>query len=251
MRAYGRMCSPPDNLDHRAKGGNPCLEQTLESYEMCCLVETFPHRHETREDFLQTLRIALTYAKSVTLGPTHWPQSNAIMLRNRRIGTSLSGIAQFIGSRGLHELKDWCESGYDTVKQQDRVLSERFGVPMSIKTTCIKPSGTVSLLAGSTPGMHYPESRFYIRRMRLSNASELLESIIRAGYKVEPAVGSEDTSVVVEVPVDAGDGGMFVFVKGVYEGWWEKWLFLSLLILCLCMTCDAYRVWCIASAHTG
>ena len=24
-------------------GGNPCLEQSLESYELCCLVETFPN----------------------------------------------------------------------------------------------------------------------------------------------------------------------------------------------------------------
>ena len=30
-----------DDKDHRAMGGNPCLEQTLESYELCCLVETF------------------------------------------------------------------------------------------------------------------------------------------------------------------------------------------------------------------
>lgn len=207
MRAYGRMCDPPDYADHRARGGNPCLEQTLESYEMCCLVETFPHRHDTQEDFLRTLQMAMTYAKSVTLGPTHWPQSNAIMLRNRRIGTSLSGVAQFIAARGLNELKDWCEKGYATVKSQDQELSERFGVPLSIKTTCIKPSGTVSLLAGSTPGMHYPESRFYIRRLRLSVMSELLEPIRQAGFRVEPAVGSEDSSVVVEVPIDAGDGG--------------------------------------------
>ena len=50
-------------------------------------------------------------------------------------------------------------------------------VPSSIKTTSVKPSGTVSLLAGATPGVHYPESRFYIRRMRLSNQSELLEPL--------------------------------------------------------------------------
>ena len=43
------MGDPPNNVDHRAMGGNPCLEQTLESYEMCCLVETFPYRYETRD----------------------------------------------------------------------------------------------------------------------------------------------------------------------------------------------------------
>ena len=39
-------------------GGNPCLEQTLESYEMCCLVETFPANHDSLADFLVTLRYA-------------------------------------------------------------------------------------------------------------------------------------------------------------------------------------------------
>jgi ribonucleoside-triphosphate reductase len=97
---YSRMVDPPDYKDYRAKGGNPCLEQTLESMELCCLVETFPMNHDDIEDFLETLKYAFLYAKTVTLGTTHWPESNAVMLRNRRIGTSMSGIAQFISKRG-------------------------------------------------------------------------------------------------------------------------------------------------------
>ena len=70
-------------LEFGCAGGNPCLEQTLESCELCCLVETFPHRHSDLKDFIATLRAALLYAKTVTLGPTHWPSSNAVMARNR------------------------------------------------------------------------------------------------------------------------------------------------------------------------
>ena len=51
MRAYGRMCEPPNYKDIKAAGGNPCLEQTLESHETCCLVETFPMNHSTYEEF--------------------------------------------------------------------------------------------------------------------------------------------------------------------------------------------------------
>ena len=57
MRDFGRMGDPPDFRDKRAKGGNPCLEQTLESYELCCLVETFPHNHESLDDFKRTLKV--------------------------------------------------------------------------------------------------------------------------------------------------------------------------------------------------
>jgi len=51
MREYSRMGDPKDYRDKLAAGGNPCLEQTLESYEMCCLVETFPHNHQSYEEF--------------------------------------------------------------------------------------------------------------------------------------------------------------------------------------------------------
>ena len=206
MQKYSRMKNGGDNKDHRVMGGNPCLEQSLESYELCCLVETFPANHDSLEDYQRTLKYAYLYAKTVTLGRTHWSDTNRVMLRNRRIGCSVSGVAQFITSRGLDELQNWLESGYDTIQDWDKQYSDWFAVPKSIKTTSVKPSGTVSLLVGATPGMHYPESRFYIRRMRLSKHSELIEPLKKAGYKLEPAFGSEDSTMVVEVPVDVGEG---------------------------------------------
>ena len=206
MRKFSRMQNGGDNKDHRVAGGNPCLEQSLESYELCCLVETFPFNHDSLEDYQRTLKYAYLYAKTVTLGKTHWSETNRVMLRNRRIGCSVSGVAQFITKNGMEELRNWLESGYDTIQEWDKVYSDWFAVPKSIKTTSVKPSGTVSLLVGATPGMHYPESRFYIRRMRLSKHSELLEPLRKAGYKLEPAFGSEDSTMVVEVPVDVGEG---------------------------------------------
>ncbi|GLE07257.1 hypothetical protein PINS_up017317 [Pythium insidiosum] len=205
MRNYGRMNGVKDDRDRRASGGNPCLEQTLESYEMCCLVETFPANHDSLEDYLKTLRFAFMYAKTVTLGQTHWPRTNRVMLRNRRIGCSMSGIAQFISEKGLEEFRQWCEAGYDAIQAYDTEISERFAIPRSIKTTSIKPSGTVSLLAGATPGMHYPESRFYIRRMRLDKYSELVPALKAAGYGIEPAVEAPDSTLVVSIPVDVGE----------------------------------------------
>jgi len=206
MKHYSRMKNGGDDKDHRVSGGNPCLEQSLESYELCCLVETFPHNHDSLEDYLTTLKYAYLYAKTVTLGKTHWPETNRVMLRNRRIGCSVSGIAQFITHRGQGELRKWLETGYDKLQEYDKGYSDWFAVPRSIKTTSVKPSGTVSLLAGATPGLHYPESRHYIRRIRLSNLSPLIKPLEKAGYKIEPAFGSEDSTVVVEVPVDMGDG---------------------------------------------
>jgi adenosylcobalamin-dependent ribonucleoside-triphosphate reductase len=198
---YSRMNGKIDNKDHRAAGGNPCLEQTLEPYEMCCLVETFPTRHETNIDFQRTLKFAYLYAKTVTLGTTHWVETNRVQLRNRRIGTSVSGVAQFIDKRGIDELEHWLENGYETIQYYDDIYSNWLAIPKSIKTTSVKPSGTVSLLAGVTPGVHYPESNYYIRRIRLSVNSDLIPHLLEAGYKVEPDVKEPNDTMVVEIPV--------------------------------------------------
>ncbi len=206
MKAYGRMADAPNWKDRRASGGNPCLEQTLESYELCCLVETFPNNNESVEDYLETLKYASLYAKSVTLGQTHWPETNRVMLRNRRIGCSMSGIAQFVADKGLGQLQAWMDKGYAHIQTLDENYSDWMAIPRSIKTTSIKPSGTVSLLAGATPGIHFPESRYYIRRMRLGIGSNLVPALEKAGYKLEPAFGSEETTLVVEIPVDVGEG---------------------------------------------
>ena len=217
MREYGRMADEPNFKDHRAMGGNPCLEQTLESYELCCLVETFPNNHESLEDYMTTLKYAYLYAKTVTLGKTHWPETNRVMLRNRRIGCSMSGIAQFIANRGLGKLREWMDVGYGHIQQLDKEYSDWMAIPRSIKTTSIKPSGTVSLLAGATPGIHFPESRYYIRRMRLGKDSNLVAPLEKAGYKIEPAFGSEDTTLVVEIPVDVGEGVRTVDKVSMWE----------------------------------
>ena len=206
MKNYSRMCDEPDKKDYRVMGGNPCLEQSLENYEECCLVESFLNRAESQEDFLRTLKFAYLYAKTVTLVNTHCAETNRVQLRNRRIGCSVTGIAQFLSKKSLHDLNGWLKVGYSTVKYWDNIYSEWFCIPKSIKMTSVKPSGTVSLLAGATPGMHFPESRFYIRRMRLANNSPLVKPLQDAGYLVEPCVGSETTTVVVEIPIDVGEG---------------------------------------------
>ncbi|MDP2628288.1 MAG: fused protease/ribonucleoside-triphosphate reductase [Nanoarchaeota archaeon] len=205
MRAYGRMGDPANYKDKKAKGGNPCLEQSLESYELCDLVENPLNRHKNKEDFLRTLKFAYMFAKTVTLGETHWQETNRVLLRNRRIGCSVSGIAQFINERGIGELKDWLREGYDVVQHYDEIYSDWLTIPRSIKTTSVKPSGTVSLLAGATPGVHYPASEYYLRRVTLAKNSELIEPLKKAGFVLEDAK-YDKSSTLVEFPIHIGKG---------------------------------------------
>lgn len=200
VREYGRMADAPDNRDYRARGVNPCGEQALESQECCTLVETFPIHHETLDDFKATLKIAYLYGKAVTLLPTHWPETNEVMGRNHRIGCSVTGQAEFAEKYGWHELRTWLDEGYETICKRDKVYSEWLGVRESIKKTSVKPSGTVSLLAGCTPGVHWPTADVYIRRLRLSVHDPLVDCLSDAGYEVEPDFMDPAHTVVVSLP---------------------------------------------------
>jgi ribonucleoside-triphosphate reductase len=186
--------------DANVAGFNPCSEQQLHDGECCCLVETFPAKHDSYEDYLKTLKCAYLYGKTVTLVNTHWPETNAMMLKNRRIGLSQSGIIQAFNRHGRRTMLEWSDNAYDHIQQLDKEYSDWLCVPKSVRTTSIKPSGTVSLLNGSTPGIHFPEDEYYIRRIRFSKTSPLLDSLLEAGYTIEDDEYSPNTACV-EFPV--------------------------------------------------
>jgi adenosylcobalamin-dependent ribonucleoside-triphosphate reductase len=201
-RKYGRLADPANNKDHRVAGFNPCAEQSLESYECCTLVETYLGRHDSLDDYKRTLKFAYLYAKTVTLLPTHWEETNAIMQRNRRIGTSMSGVADFADTNGMPVLREWMDQGYKTIQRYDNIYSEWLGVRESIKMTTVKPSGTVSILAGESPGVHWtPGGKYFNRTIRFSNDDPMLPLFKMANYKVEPAAESPDTTSVVYFPI--------------------------------------------------
>ena len=204
IQDYGRMIDGlQSGIDGGAMGSNPCVEQSLESYELCCLVETFPSHHETAEEYLRTLKFAYLYAKTVTLLATHNPRTNSVMLRNRRIGLSQSGIVQAFQKFGRRKvLINFCDAGYKEINRWDEIYSRWLCVTKSLKKTSVKPSGTVSLLAGVTPGIHYPEALTYWRRVRVAKNSVLLKALERAGYHIEPDLKDAERTVVVKFAID-------------------------------------------------
>jgi len=177
----------PDN--HMGVFGNSLTYQ-------CNLVESFPFNHEDANDYIRTLKFAYLYAKTVTLLPTHNVRTNAVTLRNRRIGLSQSGIVQAFHKFGRRKvLHDFCDAGYTEIRRWDDIYSEWLCVNRSIKVSSVKPSGTVSLVAGATPGIHCPESKSYWRRVNVAN-SVLIDILSDAGYHIEPRIGDPRTMVV-------------------------------------------------------
>ena len=200
VQNYGRTIDGrQEGIDKRAIGTNPCSEQSLEDGELCCLCETFPAHHDDVADYHRTLKFAYLYAKTVTLLPTHCKKTNAVLLRNRRIGLSQSGIIQAFAKFGRRQvLSDFCGKGYDVIRHWDNIYSEWLCVSKSLKCTSVKPSGSVSLLAGATAGIHFTiaPTRSYWRNVRVSSESALLKAVIDAGYHVEKCITDDKTSIV-------------------------------------------------------
>ena len=196
---FGRMSDPSHEPNTNIIGCNPCGEISMEDHEFCNVPETFPARHTTLDEYKRTLKFAYLYAKVVTLIPTHNDRVNAVQLRNRKIGLSMSGITQSIHKHGLREHFRWCDEGYKYLKNLDDIYKDWLCVPASKKITSVKPSGTISLLCGATPGIHFPIAEYYWRTQRFDADSPFVKAVRRAGYRVEEGEGHN--TVVVYFPV--------------------------------------------------
>lgn len=227
-KQYGRLADPINNRDYRVAGVNPCGEQPLENNELCTLVETYPTNCEGLQDYIRTLKFAYLYGKTVTLLPTHWKETNEVMIRNRRIGTSMTGLAEFVEQHGWPELKFWQDKGYNEIKRWDTIYSEWLGVRESIKVTTIKPSGTVSLLFGVTPGCHWPkENGKYLRTVRETVNSTMAEAMRKAGYPVQPNVQNPQFGLVVTCPTIGpeirGERDVSIWEKTALAAQCQRW----------------------------
>ena len=208
IQKYGRSGK---ELPDEATMVNPCAEIALSNWELCNLSEVFPPRCSEPQKFYKALEYATFYASTVSLLPTHRPETNAVIAKNRRIGVSISGIAQWAnsnseewGQMNYTKMITFLRKGYKVVRETNTRLAKESGVPAAVRVTTVKPSGSISLLAGCTPGVHYPVSRYAIRRVRIGMTSPLVPSLIAAGVPYENDIVSENT-YVFEFVIDHGD----------------------------------------------
>jgi len=204
---YARMNRIIDQTDSRVLGSNPCVEQVLEHKEMCTLGEIFASRIENLAEAREVVKQAYRYCKLVTIlnRKITDPESREVMTRNHRIGLSQTGIAQIYESKGEDELIHWLSAMYGHVQYYDDLYSQWYQVPKSIRTTSVKPSGTITLLPTNvTPGIHFSVAGRYIkRRVNMPAGSNLTMMLQKLGYEMEDSKQTPNTWIV-SFPVDMG-----------------------------------------------
>lgn len=125
-----------------------------------------------------------------------------------RMGIGVTGYLT-----ATEEQRTWLGETYEYLREYDKEYSKENNWPTSIKLTTVKPSGTLSLLAGVSSGGHPAFAPYYIRRMRIAAGSNLVEMCKSHGYKMEFAKnfdGTEDhRTVVVEFPCKDPEHAIF------------------------------------------
>lgn len=181
--------------DPDVAGFNPCAEQSLAPYETCCLAEIYLPNIDSKEELLEVCKYLYRINKHSLALKCHHSETEDVVHRHMRMGIGVTGYLQ-----APKKKRKWLSEVYDELRLYDRKYSNKHGFPASIKLTTVKPSGTLSLLAGVTPGAHPGYSHFHIRRIRMASNIPLVELCRDAGYPVEfqrNFDGSENRDTVV------------------------------------------------------
>lgn len=203
-RKVGRLgdTSYPDSA---VQGYNPCAEQSLANYETCCLAEVFLPNVTSKEEFQDICELLYRINKHSLSLPCHHEETQTVVNENMRMGIGVTGVLQ-----ASEEQKSWLKDTYEALRSFDKEYSAAHGFNTSIKLTTVKPSGTLSLLPGVTPGVHPGYAQYMIRRVRIASNHPLVETCRSHGYDVEYQRnfdGSEDRStVVVSFPFSYPEG---------------------------------------------
>lgn len=168
--------------DPGARGVNPCGEQALHDREACNLAEVFPAKFEDTTNPDLAFRLVTRYCLRQRLTPLSDPKSHEVGLSNMRVGVGLGGLCDFDWNKD--QLSRW----YSMCREEATNYAAELGVNAPITVTTVKPSGTISLLNGSSPGIHAPFAPFYIRRTRIAKNDPMAGAMMEAGVPFEEDV---------------------------------------------------------------
>lgn len=187
-------------------GTNPCAEIALEAYQFCNLTEVNVSDLEGQDDFNQRVSAA-AFIATLQAGYTDFhylrPVWKEVTERDALIGVGMTGIAT-----GKVLDLDMTE-GADYVMKMNEATAALIGINKAARTTTVKPSGTTSLVLGTSSGVHAWHNDYYIRRIRVGK-NEALYTYLAENFPelIEDCYFKPHIEAVMSFPQKAPEGAI-------------------------------------------
>ena len=187
-------------------GTNPCCEIALRPFQFCNLCEVNVSNVESQEDlnervkvgaFIGTLQAAYTdfhYLRDI------WRKTTE---KDALLGVGMTGI----GSGAVLGLD--LKQAADIAKAENAHIAEIIGINKAARVTTVKPSGTSSLVLGTSSGIHAWHNDYYIRRIRVGKNEAIYTHLaIHHPELVEDDFFKPTIQAVISVPQKAPNGSI-------------------------------------------
>jgi ribonucleoside-diphosphate reductase alpha chain len=188
-------------------GTNPCVEIALKSHQFCNLTEINASDIVDQSD-LEARAKAASFIGTLQAGYTDFHYLRDVWKRNTEkdalIGVGMTGICSgAVASLNLTEATE-------VVKRENERVAKIIGINTAARTTCIKPSGTTSLVVGSSSGIHAWHSPHYIRNIRIGK-NESLYKYLEENHKqlIQDDFFNPSTQAIIGIPVKAPTNATF------------------------------------------
>lgn len=193
-----------NNLDW---GTNPCCEIALRPYQFCNLTEINTTDIRGQADFNQRARDA-AFIGTLQAGYTNFhylrPIWQSTTEEDALVGVGMTGIA----SGAIEKLDE--QQAAEAAVSTNFILSAIIGIKSAARVTTVKPSGTSSLVVGSSSGIHGWHAPYYLRRMRFGKDETIYKYLNRAiPALIENEFFRPDTQAVVGIPQRAPANATF------------------------------------------
>jgi ribonucleoside-triphosphate reductase len=192
---------------------NPCGEIGFVRYEdlLCFDVCNLGHGNLDRMDNPEeAFRLLTRFLIRATFAPVMDEKQRKNVDRNRRIGVGILGYHSWLVKNKIkysdapnkESVRLFFQRMKRIIDEEAKKYCSALRIPECIKKTTIAPTGTIGNLAGCTTGCQSVFSKFYIRRVRISDTDPLLKELEGKGYKIEKDRYAANTSVVEYYCVD-------------------------------------------------
>jgi ribonucleoside-diphosphate reductase alpha chain len=185
-------------------GTNPCCEIALRPFQFCNLVEINASTIESQKDYNQRA-LAASFIATLQAGYTDfhylrekWKKTTE---KDALIGVSMTGIA----SNKIFNYD--IEEASKLVEEINIKTARTIGINPAARRTAVKPSGTTSLVIGSSSGIHAWHSEYYIRRIRVGK-DEAIYNYLATNHPelVEDEYFNPEIQAVISIPQAAPEG---------------------------------------------